>query len=177
MPKIVTTCPAFACRAAVTGAVLALSALFGTVAAAQALPSEKVLPLALASEAAAEAVAECGRQGYRVSAAVVDRAGLVKALMRGDGAAPHTLDSSSRKAYTSASLRRSTSELVALIQRKPDAAGLREMNEKILILGGGLPIKSGAEVIGGIGVGGAPGGHLDEACARAGIDKIRDRLR
>ena len=51
------------------------------------------------------------------------------------------------------------------------------MNEKILILGCGLPIKAGDEVIGGIGVGGAPGGHLDEACARAGIDKIKDRLR
>ncbi len=174
---MVTACPAFPCRDAVTGAVLALSALLSTIAAAQELPSEKVLPLALASEAAAEAVAACERQGYRVSAAVVDRAGLIKALIRGDGAAPHTLDSSSRKAYTSASLRHATSKLVELIRENPDATGLREMNEKILILGGGLPIKSGAEVIGGIGVGGAPGGHRDEACARAGIDKIRDLLR
>ncbi len=177
VPRMVIACPAFPCREAVTGAIFALFALLCTVAAAQQLPSEKVLPLALASEAAVEAVAECERQGYRVSAAVVDGAGLIKALIRGDGAAPHTLDSSSRKAYTSASLRQSTSELVELIRGNPDATGLRRMNENILILGGGLPIKSGAEVIGGIGVGGAPGGHLDEACARAGIDKIRDRLR
>ncbi len=151
-------------------------ATISATAAAQELPLEKTLPLALANEAAAEAVAECARQGYRVSAAVVDRAGLIKALMRGDGAAPHTLDSSSRKAYTALTLRQATSALVELIRDRPEAAGLRDMNEKVLILGGGLPIEAGGDVIGGIGVGGAPGGHLDEACAKAGIDRIIDRL-
>ena len=51
------------------------------------------------------------------------------------------------------------------------------MNEKILILGGGLPVKAGEELIGGIGVGGAPGGDKDEACAQAGLDKIKNRLK
>jgi uncharacterized protein GlcG (DUF336 family) len=46
------------------------------------------------------------------------------------------------------------------------------MNANILILGGGLPIEIGGEVVGGIGVGGAPGGHLDAACAQAGLDSI-----
>lgn len=144
---------------------------------AQELPSANVLPLALASEAAATALAACEARGYRVSVAVVDRAGLLKVLMRGDGAGPHTLDSSSRKAYTSLTLRHSTSELVGLIQNNPSVVGLRDMNEKILILGGGLPIKAGEEFIGGIGVGGAPGADKDEACAQAGINKIQDRLR
>lgn len=178
MKATITDRPVAGLRGAATGAVLLLAAGLATAsAAAQELPSEKTLPLALASEAAAEAIAACERQGYRVSAAVVDRAGLIKVLMKGDGAGPHTLDSSTRKAYTSASLRHPTSELVALIQSNPAAAGLRDMNENILILGGGLPIKAGDEVVGGIGVGGAPGGDKDEACARAGIDKIRDRLR
>jgi uncharacterized protein GlcG (DUF336 family) len=101
----------------------------------------------------------------------------VRALIRGDGAGPHTLDSSSRKAYTSASLRRPTQELAKMVSESPVIAGLRGMNEKILILGGGLPIKAGEEVIGGIGVGGAPGGDKDEACALAGIDKIKSRLK
>ena len=131
---------------------------------AQELPSANVLPLALASEAADSALAACEARGYRVSVAVVDRAGLLKVLMRGDGAGPHTLDSSSRKAYTSLTLRHSTSELVELIQNNPSVAGLRDMNEKILILGGGIPIKAGEEFIGGIGVGGAPGADKDEAC-------------
>jgi uncharacterized protein GlcG (DUF336 family) len=51
------------------------------------------------------------------------------------------------------------------------------MNAEILILGGGLPIYAGSQVIGGIGVGGAPGGDKDAACAEAGVDAIRDRLR
>lgn len=139
---------------------------------AEELPREAVLPLALATQAAAAAVEKCRQDGYRVSAAVVDRAGVVKVLMRGDGAGPHTTDSSSKKAYTAASLGRPTSELAELITKVPTLQALREMNERILMLGGGLPIEIRGEVVGGIGVGGAPGAHLDEACAQAGLDII-----
>jgi uncharacterized protein GlcG (DUF336 family) len=147
------------------------------MAMAQGLLVEKTLPLALSLEAAQAALASCEQQGYRVSVAVVDRAGLVRALIRGDGAGPHTLDSSSRKAYTASSLRLSTLELAKMVGQSPAIAGLHEMNEKILILGGGLPIQVGEDVGGGIGVGGAPGGPKDEACAQAGIDKIKARLK
>lgn len=139
---------------------------------AEELPREASLPLALASRAAAAAVEKCRRDGYRVSAAVVDRAGVLKVLMRGDGAGPHTTDSSSKKAYTAASLRRPTSELADLISKNPSLQALRDMNDRILILGGGLPIEIGGEVVGGIGVGGAPGAHLDDACAQAGVDAV-----
>ena len=144
---------------------------------AQGLPTEKVLPLSLATEAAEAALAACEKQGYHVSVAVVDRGGLVRTLIRGDGAGPHTLDSSSRKAYTAASLGRPTGELVKAVSGNPANEGLRNMNEKILILAGGLPLKTGEEVIGGIGVGGAPGGEKDETCALAGLDKVKDRLK
>ena len=144
---------------------------------AQNLPVERTLPQELAVEAARGAIAACERQGYHVSVGVVDRSGLIRALIRGDGAGPHTLDSSSRKAYTAASLRRPTTELAKMVSETPTVAGLRDMNEKILILGGGLPIKAGDEVIGGIGVGGAPGGDKDEACAQAGIERISTRLK
>ena len=92
-------------------------------------------------------------------------------------AGPHTLDSSMKKAYTATSLGLSTGVLTKIVAAHPDAAGLKDMNEKILIMQGGLPIKAGAEVIGGIGVGGTPGGDTDEACARAGLEKILDRLK
>lgn len=146
-------------------------------APAQELPVEKVLPLSLATEAAQAALIACEKEGYHVSVAVTDRAGLVRALIRGDQGGAHTLDSSSRKAYTSASLGRSTGELAKMVSTNPAAEGLRQMNEKILILAGGLPIKVGEEVIGGIGVGGAPGGDKDEVCAQAGLDKIKNRLK
>jgi len=142
------------------------------VAVAEDLPREATLPLSLASKAVAAAVEKCKQDGYRVSASVVDRAGVLKVLMREDGAGPHTTDSSSKKAYTAASLRRPTSELAELINKMPTLQALREMNDRILILGGGLPIEIGGEVVGGIGVGGAPGTHLDDACAQAGLDSI-----
>jgi uncharacterized protein GlcG (DUF336 family) len=69
-------------------------------------------------------------------------------------------------------LRRSTSELAELITKVPTLQSLRDMNERILILGGGLPVEIGGDVVGGIGVGGAPGAHLDDACAQAGLDAI-----
>jgi len=142
------------------------------MAVAEELPREATLPLSLATKAAAVAVEKCKQDGYRVSASVVDRAGVLKVLMREDGAGPHTTDSSSKKAYTAASLRRPTSELAELINKMPTLQALREMNDRILILGGGLPIEVGGEVVGGIGVGGAPGTHLDDACAQAGLDSI-----
>ena len=142
------------------------------VAAAEELPREAALPLALANKAAAAAQEKCKQDGYRVTVAVVDRAGVLKVLMRGDGAGPHTTNSSSKKAYTAASLRRPTSELAELVAKTPALQGLRDIDDKVLILGGGLPIEIGGEIVGAIGVGGAPGSHLDDACAQAGLDSI-----
>src|SRR5680860_251639 len=104
------------------------------------LPREAVLPLSLAKKAASAAVEQCTKDGYRVSVAVVDRAGVVRALLREDGAGPHTVDSSRKKAYTSASLKRPTAELGELIAKMPAVQALRDMNENMLLLGGGLPI-------------------------------------
>ncbi len=136
------------------------------------LPTEPVLPLELANRAVLAAVRQCKEDGFRVSAAVVDAAGVLRAQARADGAGPHTIDSSRRKAYTSASLREPTARLAGLIAGRPQIQALREMNESILILGGGLPVRMDGSVVAGIGVGGAPGAHLDESCARAGLKAI-----
>ncbi len=148
------------------------ASLLTTNAAAADLPKESVLPLALAAKAAHAAVDKCKADGYTVSAAVVDRGGNVRALLRQDGAGPHTVQSSSKKAYTSASMKRPTADLAALVVKMPAVQGLQHMNDHMLLLGGGLPIMIGGEVVGGIGVGGAPGGHLDAACAEAGLKSI-----
>ncbi|MCX5725153.1 MAG: heme-binding protein [Nitrospirae bacterium] len=133
---------------------------------------ESVLPMGLAGKAIQASLDACKKDGYRVSVSVVDRAGVLRAMARADGAGPHTVDSSRKKAYTAASLRRATTELAELINKVPTLQALREMNDQVLILGGGLPIEIGGEVVGGIGVGGAPGAHLDDACAQAGLDAI-----
>lgn len=155
---------------------IATALLFAhTSHAGQELRLEKNISVTLANEAALAAIQACTEKGYKVAAAVVDRAGQLRAFVRADGAGPHTIDSSRRKAYTAASLRESTSTMLELIQKNPTATNV-QMIDNFLILGGGLPIRAGDEVIGGIGVGGAPGGQLDDQCATAGIDKIRDRL-
>lgn len=140
--------------------------------AADDLPKESVLPLSMAGKAAQAAMEACKKDGYRVSVSVVDRAGVLRTMSRADGAGPHTVESSGKKAYTAASLRRPTTELAELINKVPTLQALREMNDHILMLGGGLPIEIGGDVVGGIGVGGAPGAHLDDACAQAGLDAI-----
>ncbi len=137
---------------------------------------EKQISLSLAQDAVLAAIAQCRKEGYRVTVTIVDRAGLVKATLRDDGAAPHTLDASRRKAYTALTFRASTTELGQRIANNPAAANLKDISD-VLVLGGGLLLKAGDEVIGAIGIGGAPGGDKDEACARVGIDKIADRLK
>ena len=152
-----------------TGCLVGL--MIGQASAAD-LPKESVLPLALATKAAHATVDNCLADGYRVSVTVVDQGGNILAVLRQDGAGPHTLESSRKKAYTSASMKQPTAKLAGLIAKMPALQGLQRMNEHILLLAGGLPIKIGADMVGGIGVGGAPGGHLDAACAQAGLDSI-----
>ena len=151
---------------------MAVAFLFASRAGADELPKESLLPLSLATKAVQAALEACKKDGYRVSVSIVDRSGVLRAMGRADGAGSHTVDSSRKKAYTAASLRRPTTELAELITKVPTLQALREMNPEILILGGGLPIEISGDVVGGIGVGGAPGAHLDDACAQAGLDVI-----
>lgn len=142
----------------------------------QAIRSEKNISLALANEIAAAAVADCAAKNYAVTATVADRAGQIKAVQRADNAGPHSLDSARHKAYTSSSLRAPTSAIMDGAQKNPGAQFLWQI-DGVILLAGGVPIRVGNEVIGAVGVGGAPGGNLDEQCAMAGIDKVKDLLK
>ena len=148
------------------------------VAAADPLPTEtfKVLPITLAVEAAEAAIASCKAQGYSVTAAIVDRAGNLKVLLVGDGANALTRELTPRKAYTAAVRRITTTEMAKAIAT-PGAFNPTLYDTHMVIAGGGVPIKAGNEVIGAIGVSGAPGGEKDEACANAGIQKVADKLK
>lgn len=156
--------------------LVALAALAAFAAQAQGVRTERNVSLELANQIAAATVAACTTNGYAVAAAVVDRAGQLKALHRADNAGPHTLSSSQAKAFTSASAKNNTLAMMEGAQKNPAAANLVHL-PGFLLLGGGVPIKVGNEVIGAVGVGGAPGGHLDEQCAVAGIDKVKDQLK
>jgi len=141
----------------------------------QGLVVERSIGAGLAAEAVAAAVEACAARGHRVTAAVVDRSGVLRALLRADGAGPHTVASARAKAYTAASMRATTTQILETVRTNPGAQRLPDI-EGFLVVGGGMPIRAGDEVVGAIGVGGAPGGHLDDQCAEAGIERIRERL-
>lgn len=162
-------------RLAATALVSTL-VLAAVAAQAQAVRTEKNMSLELAGQIASAAVAACAANGYAVTATVVDRMGVVKAVMRADNAGPHTLGSAERKAWTSASAKSNTQAMMEGAQKNPAGANLVYL-PGFLLLGGGVPVKVGNETIGGVGVGGAPGGHLDEQCAVAALDKVKDALK
>ena len=161
--------------AAVLLAASALAVQAQAPAAGPAVRTEKNMSLDLANQLAAGAVAACAANGYAVSATVVDRAGTVRAVQRADNAGPHTLASSERKAWTSASAKAPTQAMMEGAQKNAGGANLVYL-PGFLLLGGGVPVKSGSEVIGAVGVGGTPSGNLDEQCANTAIEKVKGLL-
>jgi uncharacterized protein GlcG (DUF336 family) len=145
--------------------------------AADPLPTEshKVLTAALAVEAAQAAIAACKAQGYNVTVTVADRLGMAKVVIVRDGPPGVGTEVTRRKAYTAALQRVSTGDFTKRIST-PGAFNPAVFDTQLATGQGGVPIKVGEDTIGGIAVGGAPGGDKDEACAIAGIDKIKDRL-
>ena len=153
---------------------LSLAALISTLAFAgaahAAVLSESNLSMADAQKLATATVAACQAKGYNVSAAVVDRAGLLKAFARADNAGPHTIEASRAKAFTAVSAKTPTLTMKENAQKNPGAANLTDI-PGFLLLGGGVPIKAGNSVIGAVGVAGAPGGNLDAQCADAVLEE------
>jgi uncharacterized protein GlcG (DUF336 family) len=153
----------------------AIGAAFAVLSAHAQTLSERNISTELAVEAAQAALAHCVEQNHKVSVAVVDRTGRTRVLLRGDDTRPHTIDSAQRKAYTAFTFRNSTSAVAEGLANNPGNAPLFTL-PNLLPLAGGVPIKIGNDTIAAIGVGGAPAGTIDEGCANAGLDKIRDRL-
>jgi uncharacterized protein GlcG (DUF336 family) len=153
---------------------LGLVAALAAPAQAQLL-THKDLSLETALKIAQTAEETCKARGYRVSVTVVGREGEVIVLLRGDDSPPHTVENSRRKAYTARTFRISSGQYAERVKSNP-TIGLVHLSG-VIANQGGLPIKSGDEVIGGVGVSGSPGGDKDEACAKAGLDKVADQLK
>jgi len=158
------------------GISLASAVVVGAVATADAqLVTQKALSLNMAVTIAQTAIATCKSQGYNVSAHVVGRNGEVLVSMRGDGTAPHTMENSMKKAYTARTLRMPSGQFANNVKGNPTAGQLFLTN--FVPAQGALPITIGEDVIGAIGISGAPGGDKDEACAKTGIDKVAADLK
>jgi len=153
---------------------LALTAALASTATAEGLVTQKNIPLAMAQVIAQGALAQCQSMGYKVSVAVVDRAGLTLVMLRGDGAGLHTPEGAERKAFTARTFSQPSADFVKRMSERPETAGSVHYTH-VLALPGGLPIKSGSEVVGAVGVSGSPG--KDDVCSQAGIDKVADQLK
>lgn len=162
----------------VRNSVAALAIVFALTApvrAQEALVTYKSLSPEVALDLARAALDECRKRGFQAAVAVVDRFGVAQVMLRDRFAGAHTPSTAAGKAWTAVSFRTNTTELVAQTQPGMPQAGLRGLSGAV-ILGGGVTIEAGGSLVGAVGVSGAPGGDADDACAKAGIEAVRDKL-
>ena len=155
--------------------VASLAVVPGAANAQQVLMSEKNLSFTGAHDAAMAALEQCRKGGYHVTVTVLDHTAQPKIVMHDDGANPHTIENSLRKAYTSFTFRTPSGEFGKRVASTPTLVGVLQL-DKVTTLEGALPIMSGKDIVGSIGVSGAPGGDKDAVCAQAGIDRIAPGL-
>lgn len=124
--------------------------------------------LALANQLVDATLEACHAEDHTAVVAVVDRGGNLVALKRDDNIGPHNTKAAQRKAYTSLSTKSTSRELAEHARNDPSSANLTTVDD-LLLLGGGVPVRLGGDVIGAIGVAGAGGSAIDEGCAMDGI--------
>jgi len=149
--------------------------LVAPVRAQDALVAYNSLSPELALDLARAALAECRKRGYQASVAVTDRSGIPQVMLRDRFAGAHTVRTAIDKAWTAASFRTNTTDLVASTQPGMPQAGLRQL-PRVVSLGGGVIVEAKGSLVGAVGVSGGPGGDADDACAKAGIEAVRDKL-
>jgi len=159
------------------GMLRLLAAAVGLGAAGAAfsqLLQHKDLSSSIALNIAEGALAECKTRGYAVSVVIVDRAGDTIVALRGDEAPPHTMENARRKAYTARTFKMTTEEFAKLVASNPVR---REQTTLpgVIAIPGGVPVKVGGEVIGGVGLSGSPG--VDEPCVLAGMARVSAQLK
>jgi uncharacterized protein GlcG (DUF336 family) len=156
-------------------ALLLAPLLSAPVRAEEGLVTFKSMNVDLALSLARAALADCQKQGYQVTVAVVDRFGVTQVLLRDRFAGAHTVPTATGKAWTAVSFRTDTSEMIAPTQPGMPQAGVRSL-PGVVVIAGGVTVEAGGSLVGAVGVSGAPLGTNDEACAKAGIAAVRDKL-
>jgi uncharacterized protein GlcG (DUF336 family) len=143
-----------------------------SIASAQLL-DRKDLSFATALTVATGALEACKARGYATSVVVVDRGGNTVVALRGDNAGHHTMENARRKAYTAMTFKMTTEAFLQEMKTRPVR---REQTTlpNVIAINGGVPIKVGNGVIGGVGFSGSPG--VDEECVNAGMEKVSQSL-
>ena len=156
--------------------ILSAAVLSQPVAAQEeSLVSFKVLAPDTALELAQATLLACRKKGYQVAVAVVDRMGVPQVMLRDRYAGAHTPGTATRKAWTATSFRTNTLAMAEETQPGKPQSGVRFVDQA-LMLGGGVMVEASGSLVGAVGVSGAPSGEQDDACAKAGIAAIEDKL-
>jgi len=129
------------------------------------------MSLNLANSLVEATMSACHAQGRYAVAAVIDRGGHLLSLQRDDSVGPHNTDAAIKKAFTALSTKTPSRILAENARSNPESSNLNTISS-LLLIGGGVPVKVGNEVIGAIGVGGAGGSAIDESCALEAINKV-----
>jgi uncharacterized protein GlcG (DUF336 family) len=153
------------------GIVIAGTAGAAAQEESEALVSFSVMKPEIAVKLAEAAMESCREEGAQIAVAVVDRFGTLQMMLRDRFAGAHTPETARRKAWTAVSFRADTLTLSETTKPGSEAYGANFITEA-LMLGGGVPVEAQGSIIGAVGVSGAPGGDMDDACARAGIDAV-----
>jgi uncharacterized protein GlcG (DUF336 family) len=157
------------------GIVIAGTAGAAAQEESEALVSFSVMKPEIAVKLAEAAMESCREEGAQIAVAVVDRFGTLQMMLRDRFAGAHTPETARRKAWTAVSFRADTLTLSETTKPGSEAYGANFITEA-LMLGGGVPVEAQGSIIGAVGVSGAPGGDMDDACARAGIDAVASDL-
>lgn len=144
----------------------------GAARADEAMWTRRILAPETALKAAQAALVECRNRGWQVAVTVSDPSGMPIATLRDRFAGWHTLEAANGKARTAASWRQATSAMAAALARPESQEKAILSLPGAVMVGGGLPIESGGQQVGAIGVSGAPGGDKDDICGKAGIAAI-----
>jgi uncharacterized protein GlcG (DUF336 family) len=164
LARLATAAVAMLCLVATTGAL---------AQPATGLVTERGISLNTAMDLATASLERCRADGYKVTVTVLNRHARTAVVVSDDGANPHTVENSLRKAYTAFTTKAPSLELGKRAQ--PNLMGFILL-DKITTIEGGLPVFAGKDLVGAIGISGAPGGEKDSACAQVGIDKISKAL-
>lgn len=133
--------------------------------------TERSLHWEAAFRTARAVVAKAEELGVRVHVSIVDRSGLPLAYLRMNGAFLHSQGIAEDKAYTAAGFGFPTRQWLVVLGDNPRLKIGLPARDRLVVVGGGLPIVLEGECVGGIGVSGASE-EQDEACAEAGIQAL-----
>ncbi len=164
-------------RSAIFAMLLSLSGLAFAQTPPTPQPPARGPALDLALEAAQVAIDTCKARDQKAAVSVVDSAGVLKVLLATDGASSRGVASSTAKAVTALTFKAPTSQLAERVKSDKELADKIAANTAWNARAGGVLLVVDGETIGAVGVGGARGSDVDEACGLAGVQKVQSRLR